>query len=1124
LRWTIVIPLVLLVLVAAAALTVQIILRSDLVGDRVLARLSEQTDLDVAAQSFVVGWRGKTTLRGITVKMPLTGEVILSADTVELSHAIVPLLILGRAVRVRSVEVESPRLNLHQDENGRWNVQDVWMHLRAGFRGRKPTRGTELPQITVRDALVQITEPNGAAQTVGPIQFRGRPQGQSLWAFDLKLPRASTVEGRLVEDRDWAHESRFAIEGIGPLVQQLTHRDLSPIAVTGRWEGSILANSLSGELQLTQATIGPTALRGSIFVEANPAAITLRPRGLLLSEPNVSGEEIRLMSGALQITRQEIVAERLAAEMGAMTARLDGRWRLDARTGEFSGSWMAAAAGQNSPYYGTYEGTIESPRFGRVQAQVAATMRAQGADGDWNVAAAIRGGGVSWQESQWHVQLPQLAWSHGQRRIDMADTAAEVHVSWPRIELTNLHVPRAGQVSARAEFQAQTRRWSALLDAENLRVDASERDSLDLHLNAGGNGQEAVVSELRVAVGGRAVQARGEFSFPDRTLRGVSLWADWPIGAFDSRQPQAVSSGGWWHLEADVTGRLQPLAVEVGGELTGQNIPIGRQTVPRVGVPLNIAVDAEKVQVETRPFRLLGGRWQVTGQYEIPRRLTELKLLADNLSLASAAEIAGSPLVCQGQANAQIRLSVPNLQIDRAVAIGSWSARGVRIPPLEAAAASGKLHVSGGVVRFEDIQLEQGAGRAHARMEFRLDLPQDLSIEIDTQSWPVHPDNGPLSLVADGWTKLQLDVITREITGEARLTTRVLLRGQDLGRLRLWTLAQGRTLNVRELYAETLGGSVQGTAQVSLAHWTDSAARLRWSGVRPQLLGQWWPRLERFEGEASGTLIIERADRQMRPLGPVQFMLDAEMSDGRYDQAVINSCHIGGYLDADRLIIDDASLQAMGGFINARGRVSTHAGARYASVDVDFDEVDLNQLVHVISLNAREHTGTIAGNISLMTSLDQPSLGGEAEIRLTRSDLANNVIIATLHNALNLQIGKRQPTGTGELELHFEGPTVLISSFEFFNRGVEIRGAGRINDVAAGKESPVDGYAVASSRVLKGIKLPGVRDLDRLMASLQTGVASVKVGGTLGHPQVGSVPLRDISGSFRQLLWAQLRD
>ena len=1124
LRWKIVIPIAFLVLIAAVALTVHIVLRSGLVGERILTRLSDQTGMDVAAQSVDVGWRGTTVLRGITVKMPLTGEVVLSADKLEVAHAIVPLLLVGRPLHLRSVEVERPVLNLHQDENGRWDVREIWTRLEADFRTREQTRRTSLPQIIARDAFVQITEPNGATQTVGPVEFQGQPQGRLLWAFDLRLPSASTVEGRLLEGHDWAHESRFAIAGIGPLVQQLTRRNLTPIAVAGRWEGSVPASGLNGTLQLTQATIGAATLRGDLLVEANTAGIVLRPRELVLSEPNLATEEIRLMSGAVRIARERVEVDQLVAEIGAVTGRLTGRWSLETRAGEFSGSWTAVAPGQDSPYYGTYEGTVASPRFGRVRAEVMTSVRARVAGGDCSAAASIRGAGASWEETQWQVRLPQLAWSRGERRIDLADAAAEVRVNWPRIQLTDLHLPQAGQISARAEFQAQTRRWSALLDAEDLHIAALGRNSLDVHLNADGNDREAVVSELRIAAGGRAVRAQGELSFADGSLRGVSILADWPVGVADSRQPQTVSSGGWWRLEADVTGRIQPLAMEVAGELAGQNIPIGKQTVPRVEIPLNVCADAEGVLMETRPFRLLGGQWQVTGRHEISRRLTELSLLADDLSLAAAAGIAGLPVACQGRVNAQIQLSVPNLQIQRSVATGSWNARGVRIPPFEAATASGKLRVSGGLVQFEDIQLEQGEGRAHARMEFRLDRPQNLSIRADTQSWPVYLGGSPLSLLADGWTNLQLDAVSRQIEGEARLTTRVLFRDRDLARAQVWTLAQGQTLDVREFYAETLGGSIKGTAQVSLDHWADSAAKLRWQGIRPQLLKPWWPQSERFEGEVSGTLVVERTDGQMRPLGPVQFMLDAEMADGRYGRARIDSCHIGGYLGGDRLIIDDASLQAMGGYVNARGRVSTHADARYASLATDFDGVDLNQLVHAVDPNAREHAGIIAGNISLLSSLDRASLGGDAEIKLTRSDLANNVVITTLHNALNLQIGKREPTGTGGMEIHFEGPAVLISSFEYFNRGVEIRGAGRIRDVTAGDESAIDGYAVASSRVLKGIKLPGVRDLDRLMASFQTGVASVKIGGTLDHPQVNPVPLQVISGSFRQLLWAQLRD
>jgi hypothetical protein len=108
--------------------------------------------------------------------------------------------------------------------------------------------------------------------------------------------------------------------------------------------------------------------------------------------------------------------------------------------------------------------------------------------------------------------------------------------------------------------------------------------------------------------------------------------------------------------------------------------------------------------------------------------------------------------------------------------------------------------------------------------------------------------------------------------------------------------------------------------------------------------------------------------------------------------------------------------------------------------------------------------------------------------------------------------------------LRLDNASLIVSAFTYFNRGVEIRGAGRIGNLNRGVESPVDGFAVASTRVLKGIRLPGVRSLDRLLATFETGTASVKIGGTLGVTEVRVVPLPEVIDPFRRLLWAELRE
>jgi hypothetical protein len=44
------------------------------------------------------------------------------------------------------------------------------------------------------------------------------------------------------------------------------------------------------------------------------------------------------------------------------------------------------------------------------------------------------------------------------------------------------------------------------------------------------------------------------------------------------------------------------------------------------------------------------------------------------------------------------------------------------------------------------------------------------------------------------------------------------------------------------------------------------------------------------------------------------------------------------------------------------------------------------------------------------------------------------------------------------------------------------------------------------------------------MASMQTGVASVAIDGTLSDTKVTVVPLPAVSGALRNLLWSQLRE
>ncbi|MCX5645197.1 MAG: hypothetical protein NTZ17_11020 [Phycisphaerae bacterium] len=1162
-----------IVLAAIIAVGGTLILRSDWLGNQVVARVSGQLGVDVSVRSFSLGWGGDATLGNVSVRMPLSDEVVFSADRMKLGLNAVPLLVLGRPIGLHSVEINHPTVFLHQSQSGHWNVQDVWMRVQASIGPSSPQgRGIELPDVVIHDGTVRIVEPNAAPQTVSPIEFTGRRQGQILWAFDLQAAPIASLAGQVATGGDWASDVRFRVQDLGPLVRSLLGQDLAPVQAAGRWKGALAQDTWNGTIQLDESTVGRVTLQGDAQVEATSDRVTISPRRLTVSEPNLAGEAIQLTDGAVGISPERITLESLAAKAGALGGRIDGHWNPDARNGEFSGSWVAAMPGPSFPSHGTYRFSVKSPQEGRKEAQANVTVQARTPLGSWHAVADVQASGVDWPTSRWQIQVPTFSWSRGERQVDVTGAAARIDLRWPQVQLASLSIPQAKQASANARFDMHTRQWSAQIAVDQLRWPSLGANGLDFRLQAEGDGNEARVSELRVTQNESVVTAQGDLSFVGGGPQNVHLSADWPARSLHPEPPAAAQPpetvpaaqpAGRWRLEAVVTGQVQPLALDAEATLSGQNIALGKRSVDRVQVPVHVTADDKQVDATTQPFDLLGGRWQLTGRYDVAKWATEVHVFASDLSQAALASMAGLPLASGGQAHGEIRLRMPGFEIQKAVAVGTWSAQDVNIPPLKAQRAQGTIRIGDGAVRLDDIQLEQDGGRAQASMSLQLDQPQIVSVELDAKSWSARLPGRPVTLVMDGRTKLRVNVAKKTADGDAHLTGKVVWQDRDLADVRLTTRVQGQTVEVQEFHARTLGGSADGAARIPLNHWIDSAAQLRWQGIGPKQLEAWLPPFARYQGAMSGSLVVEQTAGAKRrkegekigtsegkdlppsdllplspsrvptiapgegppPLGPMRFVLDANMAGDRFGPAQIDICQITGYVDQTRLLIDNACFDVLGGRLKARARLSQHTDKYYGSIATDFNNLNLDQLVHAIDPNASEHVGRLSGSATILPAFqNQVLLAGEARINLTESDLVNNGVTQTLYNTLSLHFGSQKPTGTGEIRLSFQGPAVAISSAQYFNRGVEIRGAGAIKDINLGGDSPIEGYAVASTRILKGAKLPGIGSLDRVMDLFQTGAASVKIAGVLDNAQVKVVPLPEILSPFRRLLWAQLKE
>jgi hypothetical protein len=1126
-RWTIRIAVCFLMLGVVAVVAVYGLLRTDWPRRWVLQAVTEQTGLNVQARSVSIRWSGRTIVHDAVVKMPLDDRQVLSVDRLDLSHSSIPTLLVTRSFRLKSVRVARPQAFLWRDEHGRWNVQHVLDRLAAAVGSSRPTgAGMALPDVDVKGGLIEIIDPNGARQIVGPLDFQGIAERRLVWRFALQTPQGIGLHGRMAPGGNWTHQVEFDLAPHPAVLLAVAQRSVGEIRAAGRWSGRTDKGALRGTVHFDAFRAGPVALAGAVNVVAQATEVALHPEALVVGEPELFGETIRVTGGSIRIGSEGLKAEELLVRTETTAAQLSGRWGFDAQTGECSATWAGRLSQQGGEHSGTLHAVVKSPAYGLKEAQLTTTAEAQTAFGAWRVAVRTQGSGGQWRKSQWQTSLDKFIWTQRQQGIDLSGAAAEVSVDGQRVWLASLSLPNAGHVSADAELEWDTGRWVVRLDAKGLRLVESGQAGMDVRLHGEGDSGKAAISELRVAKGQTVVTGKGELSIASREIHTAHISARWPdrLPAPTASQPSQVQDRGQWGCEIDISGTVYPVALDAGGTLSGRDVRLGKRKVAQLEIPVQGSVDTERVEIATSPFALVGGRWQLSGRHELSDPRTELSLTIDGLSLQTAAEMAGSPIECQGEATAQLQLSVPNFQMDKALAFGNWEVADLNVPPFEAQRGHGQIRISEGLVRFDEIHLAQEQGQAHGVMQFRLDQPQRLSIQFNSTDWPLRWNSQLVGLMADSDADLQLDLLKKSLDGQGRLSGRLMWEDKEFGRVDTSVRLRERMLEIDELRSELLGGSAEGSAQVRLDRLTQSTGQLQWRDIQPEQLASWWPAAARAGGRLSGSLTAVQTTEQSRPLEPLRLDIQARMADGRFGEAQVGDCNVVAYLGNRRFLVDASTLHVLGGEIRVRARVSPHAGKLYLSVAADVNDVDLNQLGHVADPNAKPIVGKLSGKGTLLTSSDWRHLSGQADLHVTQSDLVNNAIVRTLYDTLSLDLGQSRPEGTGQMDVVFEGNRVRIPSFVYFNRGVEVRGAVRIVDYTLGADSPMDGYAVGSTRVLKGMQLPGVRQLDRLMSSLQTGIASVTIKGTVGQTQINVVPLPVIGDAFRGLLWTQLRD
>ncbi len=339
---------------------------------------------------------------------------------------------------------------------------------------------------------------------------------------------------------------------------------------------------------------------------------------------------------------------------------------------------------------------------------------------------------------------------------------------------------------------------------------------------------------------------------------------------------------------------------------------------------------------------------------------------------------------------------------------------------------------------------------------------------------------------------------------ESRWT--VLIDDAYLGRLEAAVFQNEERVCITGIDGRLFAGTLSGQVELRPEAWEQLSVYLAWKDLDLRKLSRWWQRAETVLGSTSGTLELKPSE-QPQPLEPLALAVQVDFEGGVPGRFVSDRLQLRGAVGRGRLLLTDLEIPVFGGTIGGRVRLSKNEERYHLYTRCRLANIDLSRAVDALSEAEQAIVGVLNGSGFMTTALDLEGMSGSIDVKLTDSNLAGNAIIGTLYRTLNLNFQDDALSGYGRAELRFAGTKLKIGDFYYYNQGVEIRGAGTIRNFRQGRSSPVEGIAVASSRPLKDIALPGFETLDRFLFFAQKDAAYVEIGGTAGTPEVQVVTL-----------------
>ncbi len=1110
--------------VAVVVLAVQVVLWDGRLPRRLVAEgLAEQTGLRTQVARVQTGWLGTTVLEGVELSVPMEDAALATVPRLRVSHSDLLAIILGWPLEIDAAELDKPVIRVREGPPGEWNVaRALELIARAQAADDKPpAREVRLPDVEIQEGTLILERADGRSITA-PVSLTAETDATGGWAFTLSLPGRGEVKGRVAPGGDWLHDAAFDLHGIEDIAALWTDAAPSPLTTRGAWRGRVSEDSgIAGSATLESLVIGSERATGSLRLAAGEGGIRVTPSGFELHSPVLpGGRPVLLQAGTLTVGPDSATAESVLAEWMGSSIALRGRWDAVRREAEMTATWAGAVMRMDVAQEGELRVTAQLPEAGvrRIDARLVSSGRGFGGAWDSEIAAAVTG--TSWTALDASVSARRLMWTDDKGTIDLAGMGARLDTAWPVVRLRSLDVPHANVVTAFGEADLGSLEWALDVQVRDWMVPRlSERGPAEVVARAGGRGAEVIVPEARVVIAGAEVEATGRYT--PEIAGGPPLSAELTL-AMPPRargaEPEATPETGRWRAEAEITGTLSPLNISATGRAAGENIKTPGEPLAPIELTWRGGADEGGAWARTDPFEVLGGMWVLRAGYSDEDARGSVNISLAEVPLDAVAKVMGAPIDVSGALNADVDVTAPQLDLSQLTLSGAWSVERPIANRFGVDRGRGRIRTRRGRVDFTDILLELGEGQVAGSMGFNLSEPQRLDIELTSRGWPVQIEGTQVGALIDSTVDLELDVVERWARGRVDVAAPVLVSGERYGELATRARVEGRTVTVETLAAEIAEGSIAGTMRIPLDDLVNSTAEITWEGLSLARLVRPWSDVEGIEGTMSGRIVAGPTQDRRAP-EPMRIDLTLRPEGASWRGATLGDGVFTVFAGPSRVLLDRSDVSIAGGRIQTWSRLSWHGDEPFVHVQTDFDDLNLDSLLRMADPEAPHAPGRLTGRLSFGGYVFEPRRTfGSGRVEIERSDLGNLPVVSHLYGLLRLSPGGDRPTGRGFADLRLEEYDLVIRRLEYFNRGTDLIASGRIFDIRRGGDSPISGLAIARVRPLRGLGLPFMGDVDEVLTAMQTGGASVRIGGTVLEHEIHPVPFSEIGGFLRGLI------